>query len=125
MDPIDAAPAGRTASVRLDPNGARFACAPGQTVLAAALAAGVDLPYECASGSCGSCRARLLDGSVASRWVDAPGLSDRDRRKGDRILCCQSVPQTDCVIQIRAGDCALPVRPKSLQASVRDLRLLN
>ena len=94
MRAVDAAREGRGVSVCLESGGRGFNCAPGQTVLAAALAAGVDLPYECASGSCGSCRARLVEGTVASRWVDAPGLSERDRRKGDRILCCQSVPQT-------------------------------
>jgi len=125
MYATDAAREGRGASVCLQSDGRRFDCAPGQTVLAAALAAGVDLPYECASGSCGSCRARLIEGSVASRWAEAPGLNERDRRKGDRILCCQSVPQTACVIQIRAGDSAPPVRPKPLRAILRDVRLLN
>ena len=125
MHAVDAAREGRGASVCLESDGRRFECAPGQTVLAAALAAGVDLPYECASGSCGSCRARLVEGAVASRWVDAPGLSERDRRKGDRILCCQSVPQTNCTIQVRVGDGAPPVRPRALRGSVRELHFLN
>ena len=125
MHAADAAREGRGTSVCLQSDGRSFNCAPGQTVLAAALAAGVDLQYECASGSCGSCRARLVEGAVASRWLDAPGLSERDRRKGDRILCCQSVPQTDCTIQVRVGDSAPPVRPSVLRASVRELRLLN
>jgi toluene monooxygenase electron transfer component len=94
-------------------------------VLAGALAAGVDMPYECASGNCGGCRARLLEGSVVARWPEAPGLSERDQRKGDRILCCQSVPQTDCTIEVRVGEGAPPVRPKMLQASVRERRWLN
>lgn len=125
MHAVHAAREGCGASVRLESDGRRFDCAPGQTVLAAALAAGIDLPYECASGSCGSCRARLIEGAVASRWVDAPGLGERDRRKGDRILCCQSVPQTDCVIQVRVGDAAPAVRPRPWQARVNGLRWLN
>lgn len=125
MHAVEAARAGCGASVCLDPDRRTFACAPGQTVLAAALAVGIDMPYECASGSCGSCRARLIEGAVASRWVDAPGLSERDRRKGDRILCCQSVPQTDCVIQIRVGAAVPPVRPRSLRAKVRSVTRLN
>jgi len=68
-------------------------CAPDESILLAGLRAGLGLPYECASGGCGTCRAQLLDGTVASRWEAASGLSDRDRRKGDRILMCQSVPQ--------------------------------
>lgn len=125
MSPIGAAVAGRTAFVRLDPSSALLACAPGQTVLAAALAAGIDLPYECASGSCGSCRARLVEGSVSPLWAAAPGLSERDRRKGDRILCCQSVVQGDCVIQIQPRAGTPPVRPARWRTRVRGLRPLN
>ena len=61
MNPIYAAREGQRASVRLEVDGRSFDCAPGQTVLAAALAAGIDLPYECASGNRGPCRARLVD----------------------------------------------------------------
>lgn len=125
MNLIDTAQAGREARVRLDPDGRSFLCGPGQTVLAAALAAGIDLPYECASGSCGSCRARLVEGSVASLWADAPGLSERDRRKGDRILCCQGVPQGDCVIQARPGEMRSVPPPVNTHARVSSLRLLN
>ena len=116
---------GGAASVRLDPEGLRLRCEPGQTLLAAALAAGIDLPYECASGSCGSCRARLVEGEIASLWPAAPGLSERDRLKGDRILCCQSFPLGDCVIQARSGTEPPPVRPSRRQVLVLGLRKLN
>lgn len=125
MNRIEVAPAGPTTFVRLNPSGARLACAPGQTVLAAALAAGIDLPYECASGSCGSCRAQLIEGTVSSLWAAAPGLSERDRRKGNRILCCQSIAQEDCVIQVRPGAGAPAVRPAQWRTRVSGLRLLN
>ena len=125
MNPIDAAREGRQACVRLDPDGRSFHCAPGQTVLAAALAAGIDLSYECASGSCGTCRARLVDGAVVPLWAGAPGLSERDRRKGDRILCCQSIAQGDCAIQARVGDAPAQWPPLPLQARVSSLRSLN
>jgi NAD(P)H-flavin reductase/ferredoxin len=74
-------------------------CATDESILCAGLRAGLNLPYECASGGCGTCRAQLLDGVVASRWEAASGLSDRDRRKGDRILMCQSVPPGPCTIR--------------------------
>jgi NAD(P)H-flavin reductase/ferredoxin len=79
-----------------------FECRQGETLLRAALKAGYAAPYECASGTCGSCKARLIKGTVDTRWQGATGLSDRDRRKGDRILCCQSIPTSDCIIRLRA-----------------------
>lgn len=72
---------------------------PDESILFAGLKAGIPLPYECASGGCGACRARLVSGSVTSRWEQATGLTDRDRRKGDRILLCQSVAATPCQVQ--------------------------
>jgi toluene monooxygenase electron transfer component len=76
-----------------------FSCRPDETLLAAGLAAGHRLPYECSSGSCGKCRARLVSGEVESRWPEAPGLSGRDRARG-RILCCQSEPRGDCSLEV-------------------------
>ena len=100
-------------------------CAPGRSILAAALAAGLDVPYECASGSCGSCRARLLDGQVVSRWPDAPGLGVRDRARGDRILCCQSLPVGDCRVQVRIGNQLTEPAPRRLPVRVQALTPLN
>jgi NAD(P)H-flavin reductase/ferredoxin len=83
-------------------------CDPGESILLAGLRAGLNLPYECASGGCGTCRAQLVDGAVASRWEAASGLSDRDRRKGDRILMCQSVPLAPCTLRVTVADGPLP-----------------
>lgn len=80
----------------------RIDCEPGETLLRAGLRAGLSLPYECASGGCGSCRAQLLEGSVESLWPEATGLTDRDRRRGNRILMCQSVPTEDCRLKAPA-----------------------
>ena len=88
-------------TIRIEPSGESFACGPGETILRAGLAAGLPMPYECASGSCSSCKGRLLEGETDALWPDATGLNERDRRKGDRILCCQSLPQGDCVVQVR------------------------
>ena len=41
---------------------------------------------------------------MAHRWPDATGLSERDRRRGDRILCCQALPKGNCEVQVRLGE---------------------
>ena len=81
---------------------AAFSCLPGETVLFAGQAAGWDLPYECASGGCGTCRAQLLSGYVTSLWPDATGLTERDRRRGNRVLACQSRPTAACAFRSQA-----------------------
>ncbi|WP_043617808.1 2Fe-2S iron-sulfur cluster-binding protein [Nonomuraea candida] len=64
---------------------------PGRTVLDAVMAARPDVPYSCRTGVCGTCRARVVEGSVrmARTWA----LSADDRAAGD-ILTCQAVPET-------------------------------
>ena len=95
-----------------EPSGRSFLCAPGETILKAGLVAGLAISYECASGSCGTCRARLLEGEVESHWPDAPGLSARDRAKGDRILCCQAMPKTACRIQVAHNTSTVTPAPR-------------
>lgn len=83
-------------------------CRPDETVLSAGLRAGLQLPYECASGGCGSCRAQLVEGSVRTLWKDATGLTERDRRRGNRLLMCQSIPDGDCTIKATLAEIREP-----------------
>ncbi|WP_033292591.1 2Fe-2S iron-sulfur cluster-binding protein [Amycolatopsis jejuensis] len=110
--------------VLLRGTGVRFPCAEGDTLLRAALRAGVGLSYECNSGACGSCRYELLEGEVRTRWTEAPGLSARDRRKGRR-LACQSEPVTDCVVDLSAVPEPAPHRPIRQAAQLREVRHLT
>ena len=68
-------------------DGAHFEQRPEDTILRAALRAGIGLSYECNSGGCGGCSFELLQGEVEHLWPDAPGLSERDRRRGKHLAC--------------------------------------
>lgn len=74
------------AQVTLAESGETFCVEPHETILAAALNAGVDLAHECKTGFCGSCRIRLLDGEVA--YDEEPlGLSEEERGCGFALAC--------------------------------------
>ncbi len=111
----------RSYRITLSGSGATFDCRSDETLLRAGLAAGLAMPYECASGACGSCKARLVDGEVNMRWPDAPGLSARDRAKGNRILCCQSLPTEDCTINVRAEAGSPEPAPRPISAEVAEI----
>jgi toluene monooxygenase electron transfer component len=84
---------------------------PGERILGAARRAGVWLPYECGWGSCTSCKATLVEGTVDLLFADAPALDARDERRR-RVLLCQTTPTSDVVIKPqRVGDAPDPVRP--------------
>ncbi len=85
------------------------------TLLRAALRAGISLPYECNSGGCGSCKFELTKGEVKTLWENPPGLSKRDLRKS-KLLACQCIATEDCEIKIVPEAKTQPVkRPKRFQ----------
>jgi NAD(P)H-flavin reductase/ferredoxin/fatty-acid desaturase len=85
----------RTATINQTP----VAVARGQTLLEAALAAGLPVPYGCRVGGCGTCRCRLLQGRVHERSETAY-LFDAAELAAGTILACQSEPLTDVVIAV-------------------------
>ena len=79
-----------------------FTCDPGEKILFAGLRAGLTLPYDCATGTCGMCKARVRTGTVEVIWPEAPALAKLQRDKGD-ILMCQSRATSDCVLRVPAN----------------------
>ncbi len=63
----------------------------GKTLLQAARDAGLDAPYSCEEGFCGTCASQLLAGKVTMAADDA--LSTEEKKKG-MILACQAKPTT-------------------------------
>jgi len=65
--------------------------AAGETLLQAALAAGIDAPHSCTEGRCSTCMSWLRTGDVS--MASARGLSKRNRERG-YVLACQSRPSS-------------------------------
>ena len=73
-----------------------FPCAPGQSVLDAALQAGIELPYSCRKGSCGNCASTLLGGDIAA----CNGMAARSDLCGPgQVLLCGCTAVSDIRIQ--------------------------
>lgn len=95
--------------------GDQVECADDDTIMRAALRAGLGFPYGCNVGGCGNCRFQLLSGSVRHLRSDPPAWTDRDRQRG-RWLGCQSRPLEDCRIKVRLDPDAVPRRrPHSMR----------
>lgn len=82
--------------LRLEPLGLSIAVAPGQTLLEAALAAGVKPRSSCRNGTCRECIARVLAGRVHHR-IEWPGLSADEKAQG-WVLPCVAVADSDVVL---------------------------
>lgn len=66
-----------------------------ETILNAALRVRSDVPFACAGGVCGTCRARLVEGDV--RMTENYALEPDELERG-YILTCQSHPTTPAVV---------------------------
>jgi toluene monooxygenase electron transfer component len=102
-----------------------FTCEPGEKILHAGLRSGVELPYECGTGTCGTCKAKLVSGRVESEWPDAPGT--RYLKGPGELLMCQCLAREDCALEvgvIKAREADAPL-PGALGGHVRDWRRLT
>lgn len=86
--------------LHLDGSAHEIAVRAKDTVLEAALDAGLDPPYSCMAAACTSCMARLISGEVYME--DSDVLSDQEKAEGF-ILCCQAQPRSEH-IEIRYED---------------------
>jgi phthalate 4,5-dioxygenase reductase subunit len=80
-----ALPEDRSFTVVLAKSGARVAVAPGVSILEAMRGAGHEAPSSCESGTCGTCRTRLISGEVDHR-----DLVLMEEEKADQIMICVS-----------------------------------
>lgn len=87
-----------------------LAVQPGQSVLDAALAADVPVLYQCRTGSCGSCLARLTDGDADHQGGQAGSLLPGERTEGYRLLCL-SEPKGSCRFSVGYDSVAGTGRP--------------
>lgn len=78
---------GRSTDLRLRPDG--------PSVLEAALAVRSEMPFACKGGVCGTCRAKVVEGSVA---MDTNWALEPDEIERGYVLTCQSHPTSDRVV---------------------------
>ena len=89
-----------------------------ETILQAALAAGLVIPYGCRDGACGSCKGKLIEGGIDYGRYSDKALSAEERAAGSALFC-QAKPTSDVVIEARsvraAGDIQVRILPSRLQ----------
>lgn len=92
----------------------------GATILATALAAGIDYPFGCQSGNCGACKSRLVRGDVTMDGYSEFALSNEEKAQ-DLILACRAVPRADCEVTWLEDDHPIVHPRRRLECRVRGL----
>jgi len=120
-----------TAHVKVQPSGNEFFVEGNDTLLEAALRAGLSLGYGCSNGNCGQCKARVVAGQVQkTRHYDFV-LSEAEKNSGVVLMCCNTAV-VDLVIEAREAHGAIDMplqniaaKVKSVSALTDDMRLLR
>src|SRR5262249_5541261 len=87
----------------------------GEPILYAALRQGVNLQHECATGTCGACKARLVEGKAVNLWREAPGAKSLKSERGEHLLC-QTTARGECLFQVARH----PKEQGAVQPNYRD-----
>lgn len=119
-------------TVTIEPLGRAIKVGDTQTILDACLRQGVYIPHACTHGTCGTCKAQVLEGEVLNRGASEHALMDYEREEGKTLLC-SALAQSDMVIEadVEADPEAVlhPVRDyiatiEVLEEPARDVRRL-
>jgi CDP-4-dehydro-6-deoxyglucose reductase, E3 len=84
--------------VTIENTGRSFVCKD-EYVLDAALAAGIEVPYNCRGGACGTCKAQVLEGTVQHGWVMGFAITQAEQAEGKCLIC--SVKPTSDTLRLR------------------------
>ncbi len=119
-------------TISVEPIGREVECRSDQPILDACLRAGVWLPHACTHGTCGTCKAQVLEGEVDHQDSSDFALLEFERTEG-KALICVATPLSDVTIEAdveaEAGVVFHPVRDYrgvlvSLEDIARDTRRL-
>ncbi|MEX1166540.1 MAG: CDP-6-deoxy-delta-3,4-glucoseen reductase [Hydrogenophaga sp.] len=120
-----------TFTITVEPSGRSFSAEPSEPMLVAGIRQGIGLPYGCKDGACGSCKCKLVSGSVVHGPHQDKALSAEEEANGFVLTCC-GVAHSDVVIESRQVTEAgafpikkMPVRVISLERAASDVMVLR
>lgn len=86
--------------ITIQPSGNHYNAKAYETVLQAAIGSGLNIPYGCKSGTCGSCKGTILSGEVDYGDYSSSALTDAEKTSGKALFCC-ATPLSDLIIESR------------------------
>lgn len=109
--------------ITLEPSHHGFSASPDQTLLDAALDAGLILPYGCRNGACGACKAKVVQGVIEQGTIQPHALSPEEQTAGVTLLCC-SRARSDVVLEVPEVRSAKDIPVKKVPCRVQSMTKL-
>jgi CDP-4-dehydro-6-deoxyglucose reductase, E3 len=102
------------------PDGRVLEVREGETILAAAQRNELLMPHSCRNGMCGTCKGKIVEGTVDYGTYQPGALSDSERHQG-YALFCQARPLSDLTIECRLIKGAAGITVRKLASRVLQL----
>ncbi len=113
-----------SAHVTLRPSGHDFFVDGNDTLLEAALRAGIPLSYGCSSGNCGLCKARVVSGQIKNVRHHDFVIAQAEKDRGYALMCsCTAV--TDVEIEAPVAGSVQDIPFQQVTANVKSIDLLT
>jgi len=113
-----------TAQVTLLPSGHDFLVEGHDSLLEAAMRAGIPLNYGCSGGNCGLCKARVVSGEVKKTRHHDFIIPQTERESGYILLCCNTAV-SDLVIEASVANSVQDIPFQQIDAHVKAIGLIN
>jgi CDP-4-dehydro-6-deoxyglucose reductase len=104
--------------VTLLPGKQQFEAEAHESILNAALRAGLALDYGCRNGNCGHCQARRLEGETVRLYPHDRVFSKQEKQAGEFLLCSYAA-SSDLVIEAAAAHSTADIPLQQLTARLR------
>jgi len=113
-----------TAHVTVRPSGRQFLVEGQESILQAGLKNGAQFGYGCGTGTCGLCKARLIDGDVRTILHSDYRLSEQEREQGYLLLCTHTAV-SDLVVETLEAGGPQDIPRQDIAATVRTISPLG
>jgi CDP-4-dehydro-6-deoxyglucose reductase len=107
------------AHVKVIPSGEEFFVEGKDSILEAALSAGLTLNYGCTNGNCGNCKARIISGEVQKICHHDYVISEAEKRMGYQLMCSYT-PLTDITIEAAQANSVEDIPFQQISAKVKN-----
>jgi len=104
----------------IQPSGHEFTIEGSETILDAAIKNGYVLPYSCRDGVCGTCKGKILQGTVDYGKPQEEALTEAEKSIGMALFCCAK-PLSDLVIECRELDAVNDIPVKTLPCRIQKM----
>ena len=106
--------------ITIKPSDHTFAAKDGETILEAALREGYAIAYGCRNGACGTCKGKVLAGTVDYGKYQAEALPEADKQQG-YALFCQARPLSEVTIECREINAVKDIQIRTLPCRVQQM----